>query len=144
MDIIKSFKRTHREQTGTTMLETAIVLPFLLLMLFSIIEGGLLFADFITVTNAAREGARQAVVFQKDCVVATVESAVEASIISYTASAGITLIEDDIDIDGACSAPGTDVTVTVSSVYTYDVVAALVPTIDPTVNVSGQSVMRHE
>ncbi len=144
MDLTKSFKRTHREQTGTSMLETAIVLPFLLLILFSIIEGGLLFAEFITVTNAAREGAREAIVFEKNCNVGTVESAVRASIQTYTASAGITTTDGDIAITGACSAPGTNVTVSVNNIYTYEVLAAIAPSLNPTVNVSGQSIMRHE
>lgn len=42
------------------MVETAIILPVILLLIMGIIDFGLLFNNFILVSNAAREGARRA------------------------------------------------------------------------------------
>jgi Flp pilus assembly protein TadG len=48
-------------ETGAELIEFAIVLPLMLLVLFGIIDFGLLFQRYHVVTNAAREGARVAV-----------------------------------------------------------------------------------
>ncbi|TMK32482.1 MAG: pilus assembly protein [Actinobacteria bacterium] len=56
-------KRMHitREQ-GQTMTEFAIVLPILVVLLFGIIQFGIAFNNYVTVTDAARAGARMAAV----------------------------------------------------------------------------------
>jgi hypothetical protein len=46
----------HRK--GATMVEMAIVLPFLVLLVFGIFEVGLLMKDYLGLNQAAREGAR--------------------------------------------------------------------------------------
>jgi len=53
--------RRDREK-GASAVEFAIVLPLLVLLVFGIMEAGWLFAQQIEVRNAAREGARLAVV----------------------------------------------------------------------------------
>ena len=50
----------NKGQDGAAMLEMIIVLPVLLLVLFGILEMGLAFARYQVVSNAAREGAREA------------------------------------------------------------------------------------
>lgn len=45
-------------QSGIAAIELAIILPVLMLILFGIINFGTVFYDYITITNAAREGAR--------------------------------------------------------------------------------------
>ena len=49
-----------KDESGAAAVEFAIVLPVLLLLVFGIIEFGLLFNRYITVTHAAREGVRVA------------------------------------------------------------------------------------
>jgi Flp pilus assembly protein TadG len=53
--------RTWSSEEGAELVEFAIVLPLMLLVLFGIIDFGLLFQRYQVVTNAAREGARIAV-----------------------------------------------------------------------------------
>ncbi len=53
--------RRDREK-GASAVEFAIVLPLLLTLVFGIMEAGWLFAQQVEVRNAAREGARMAVV----------------------------------------------------------------------------------
>lgn len=50
-----------RAERGAELIEFALVLPLLLLVLFGIIDFGLMFQRYHVVTNAAREGARVAV-----------------------------------------------------------------------------------
>jgi Flp pilus assembly protein TadG len=47
---------------GQTMVEFAIVLPVLCLLLFGVIQFGILFNNYVTLTDAVRAGARKAAV----------------------------------------------------------------------------------
>ncbi|MGE4283682.1 MAG: TadE/TadG family type IV pilus assembly protein, partial [Clostridia bacterium] len=51
---------------GQSIVETAMVLPLLLLILFSIFEFGRIFNAYMIITNASREGARYAIVGASD------------------------------------------------------------------------------
>jgi len=55
-------RRLHREQNGQTATEFALVLPVFCLLLFGVIQFGILFKDYVTLTDAARAGARTAAV----------------------------------------------------------------------------------
>ena len=54
-------RRADRDR-GAAMVEFAVVVPLFLLLVFGIIEGGWYFAEQVEIRNAAREGARIAVV----------------------------------------------------------------------------------
>jgi Flp pilus assembly protein TadG len=56
------FRRLTVNERGAALVELAIVTPVLLLLVMGIIEFGWIFNGFITITGAAREGARVAVV----------------------------------------------------------------------------------
>jgi Flp pilus assembly protein TadG len=58
--MFRLFGRNREE--GASMVEFALVLPLLLLLVFGIMEAGWAFAQQVEVRNAAREGARLAVV----------------------------------------------------------------------------------
>jgi Flp pilus assembly protein TadG len=62
-----------RSERGQTMVEFALVLPFFCLLLFGIIQFGIIWNNYVTLTDAARAGARKAVV-SKD------EAAAEAAV----------------------------------------------------------------
>ena len=51
-----------RNERGQTMAEFAIVLPVLMLVCFAIIQFGILFNNFVALTDAVRAGARTAAV----------------------------------------------------------------------------------
>ncbi|MHA1221536.1 MAG: TadE/TadG family type IV pilus assembly protein [Candidatus Heimdallarchaeota archaeon] len=53
-----------RDQNGATAVEFALILPLLILLIFGIIEFGLLLYDQQILTNACREGARAGVVIR--------------------------------------------------------------------------------
>src|SRR5947208_10432280 len=55
------FKKKTNEQ-GQTMTEFTLVLPILALLLFGIIQFGIVFNQYLTLTDAVRAGARKAAV----------------------------------------------------------------------------------
>jgi Flp pilus assembly protein TadG len=56
------FKQFLRSEKGQAMVEFALVLPLLLALLCGIVDFGWLYYNQITLNNAAREGARYAVI----------------------------------------------------------------------------------
>ena len=59
-------RRITRDETGQTMAEFAIVLPVLCVLLFGIIQLGIVFNNYVTLTDAVRAGARTAAVSRSD------------------------------------------------------------------------------
>ena len=58
------FKRNNifRSDKGASAVEFAIILPILVILIFGIFEFAIAFNNYITITHAAREGARRAAV----------------------------------------------------------------------------------
>jgi Flp pilus assembly pilin Flp len=54
--------RHARDEHGQTAVEFALVAPILIVLLLGIIQIGIAFHDYVTITDAARAGARQAIV----------------------------------------------------------------------------------
>ncbi|HHW17284.1 MAG TPA: pilus assembly protein [Firmicutes bacterium] len=55
-------KRLIRGQEGQAVVELALVLPILIFLLLVIMEGGRIFAGYVELQNAARDGARYAAI----------------------------------------------------------------------------------
>ena len=72
--IRRFFRRLRKNERGTSLIEFALVLPILLALVIGIIEFGWLFNGYITITGAAREGARVAVVGKDDLIVTVVKN----------------------------------------------------------------------
>ena len=133
--------RDRRLRGGSAMVETIVVLPLLLMMLFGVIEFGIAFQRWQIVTNAAREGARAAAVRVVDCDQAEVEAVVE----TYVTAAGLTPGDVDIDVPEACDAPrGTAIQVTVQHDFGFPVLSGLIPALSSGVPLRGVAVMRKE
>jgi len=126
------------------MVEMVIVLPVLLILLFATIEFGIVLMRWQTLSNAAREGARTAVLFRNPCNAGTVQSDAETRVVAYAAAANIPITAADVNVTGHCGGPGTDTTVTVTHTYTYQVLGGLAPGVGPTITLTGNSVMRNE
>lgn len=120
------------------------VLPLLLTLLFGIAEFSVMFSRWQAVTNAAREGARTAIVFRAPCDEATVMDEVRARVRSYIAPLGITVTDAQIVIEGVCGTPETNTRVQVTVPYQFQVLSNLMPSLSPTINTVGDSVMRNE
>ncbi len=55
-------KNNIENERGQTMTELALILPILLVLLFGIVQFGVIFNNYVTLTDAVRTGARKAVV----------------------------------------------------------------------------------
>lgn len=59
-------ERRTRRSRGQAMVEFTLILPLLLLLILGIYQFGQTYADYIQVTNAARDGGRKALVSRSD------------------------------------------------------------------------------
>jgi len=77
---MKKIIRFVRNSNGQSLVEFALVLPFLLVLILGMIEFGWILNGKITLTSAAREGARVAIIYESaDKAEAAVQSAVSKS-----------------------------------------------------------------
>lgn len=67
MPVIKNFK----DSRGQSLVETALITPLIILLLAGIIDFGLLFNNYLIISNASREGARLAAVGMDDSGIVT-------------------------------------------------------------------------
>jgi Flp pilus assembly protein TadG len=103
-----------RNERGQTMVEFALIMPVLCMVLFAIIQFGILFNDYLSLTDATRVGARKAAVSRTATSPAAVtEAAVRA------AAADLNNADLDVDVTASSWTPGGEVTVETS--YPYDV-----------------------
>jgi Flp pilus assembly protein TadG len=70
-------RRRIQDENGQTMVEFALVLPLLCVVLFGIVQFGILYNNYVTLTDATRAGARKAAVSR---LAANPESVTRASV----------------------------------------------------------------
>jgi hypothetical protein len=61
---MKQDQIVRRHDNGQSMVEFALILPLLIAFIFGIIELGVLFSEYVGMTNSAREAARAGAVYQ--------------------------------------------------------------------------------
>jgi Flp pilus assembly protein TadG len=126
------------------MVEFVLILPALIVMLFGILEFGVLFFQWQTLSNAAREGAREAIVFRKDCDSGAVQSLIEQTVIDYAGAANIDVEAADIAITGSCTGSGEPLRVEVSHDFGFQFLPGFISQLTPTITLVGTSEMRNE
>ncbi len=99
-DILRMFhkhNKTPKAYPGQSLLELALVLPFLLFVLFGVFDLGRVFFSSITLVSAAREGARYLTVYPEDFsnlggpFAGTIQTAKQEA-----ADSGITLVSGEV------------------------------------------------
>jgi Flp pilus assembly protein TadG len=120
--------RRGRAEDGAQLVEFALVLPLLLLVLLGIAEFGFMFQRYEVVTNAAREGARMAVL--PGYGTADVQARVAAYVTSGRVPTNTTnpnvLVEDvSIPVAGGSLPAMSAKRVTVTYTYTFQFLNAL-------------------
>jgi Flp pilus assembly protein TadG len=105
-----------RDERGQTLLEYSVVLLTVLTVIFGVFETGRLMLTYATLAEAARAGARYAIVHGADCTGGCVASDGTAAAQNVLSAAGITTATYTLNPPGT-TVPGTLVTVTVS--YTF-------------------------
>jgi Flp pilus assembly protein TadG len=117
------FKRRDNEQ-GQAVVEFAVILPVLLLILFAILQFGVVFNNYIQVTAAAREGARKAAV-SRTLGTAAAESA--ATTAAKNAAPGLNQSSITVSFPNSPTfAQGSDVSVQVSYPYSISIIGLVV------------------
>lgn len=103
-----------RSDRGQTMVEFALVVPILLMVVFAIIQFGMLYNNYITLTDATRVGAR------KGAVSRTAVNPI-ALTVAATRAAAPDLKPADFGVVATATAwaPGADITV--EATYPYDI-----------------------
>jgi Flp pilus assembly protein TadG len=125
-----------RQKRGQSVVELALVLPFLLLVLFGITEFGRAWATQNVLTSAAREGARLAVVTGPDVGLVT------SRVTTVCAAAGITPTDITV-VPPDPFDPERRVTVTVNCNFQI-LTGTLLGGFSGTVPLSASTTMRHE
>ena len=132
-------RRTGKGEGGQSLVEFALVLPIFLLVLFAIVDFGMAFHAWITVTNSAREGGRLGAVHPaldapgSPCDgYGSLDQCIEAKVRDTAGQLGDDL---EIDVTNADGLPGESVVVEVS--YAYSLIT---PLSDILVVVSGGSI----
>jgi Flp pilus assembly protein TadG len=116
--MIKRFQ--IRNERGQTLTEFALVLPILALLLFSVIQFGIAFNNYITLTDAVRAGARKGAVARR-------LSNPQAAVTTSVRNAATDLKSSDLQITvNSTWAQGSDVTVTATYPYSINLLGVVV------------------
>lgn len=105
--------RRARSERGTALIETAFTLPLVLLLTVSVFEFGRAFQCWQVLTNAAREGARIAVLPGTDdeAVATRVQTYLEGGQLSAAGSATVDIVRNGEIAIGAGTASASTVTI---------------------------------
>jgi Flp pilus assembly protein TadG len=106
-----------RDERGQALVELAIVLPVLAMLLFGLIQFGVTFNHYLSLTDAVRSGARSAAVSRNlgaDAAVALTKSTVE------NATSDITIDPSQVTVDSTWT-QGSQVTVTATYPYSISI-----------------------
>lgn len=104
-------RRQQRRRKGAQIVEFAIILPLFLLLCFGIFEYGRAMMVIEILTNAAREGARNAV------LEGSTETTTHSTIDNYLTGSNITGFSRSVSPNPASTARGSSITVNVSVPY---------------------------
>ena len=146
------------DENGGSLIEFAIIAPLLFVILFGIIEFGVLLYDKAMLTNASREGARAGIVYDFDStagtnhpdnatIIATVQQYCQDYLISFDAGSTVGVAISRAGSSSLDSA-GDQLTVNVSYPFRFlvfsNVLALLGDGIGDTLNLQAETVMRME
>ncbi len=112
---------------GSTLVETALMLPLLVLLVFGVVEFGRAYNAQVTLTHAAREGVRE---------LALTQNSVSAA--NKAVTAATSLDPSDLSVVTSACNPGQATTLKISYPFTYDI-----PLFgQSTITLTGEGVMR--
>jgi Flp pilus assembly protein TadG len=130
------FRRRHSR--GQTLVEFALILPIFILVLVGIFDMGRAVYAYNTISNAAREAVRLAIVDQNTTAV-TDEAIGRASGLGLTAP-DITVAFKTADLAGDCSAPyGVGCVAVVTVEYEYNAATPIIGNLVGTIEMSATS-----
>ncbi|WP_233201743.1 TadE/TadG family type IV pilus assembly protein [Cryobacterium sp. Y11] len=126
----RKLRRLHSGEGGAAAVEFALVLPILIFLIFLIIEVGRLYNMQISLTGAAREGARWMAIYDDEPGAKTA---------TIAAAPSVPLTEAEVTVTPTDCTAGSTVTITVT--YTVDLISGYMPAPDPPLVLTGTGVM---
>ncbi|MGD0272653.1 MAG: TadE/TadG family type IV pilus assembly protein [Gaiellaceae bacterium] len=107
-------------EQGQSMVEAAVVLPVLCMLLFAIVQFGITFNNYLTLTDSVRAGARRAAVSRE-------ASDPVGAAVSQVRSAASDLNQSNLNVTVTSSwTPGADVTVTAKYPYSISLMGIVI------------------
>jgi Flp pilus assembly protein TadG len=114
-------RRKLAAEEGQTMVEFALVVPILLVVLFGVIQFGVVYKDYVTITDASRVGARKAAVSRHE---ASPEGVAEAAV--RGSASGLDQTQLGVSVSATAWEHGEDVTVSATYPYEIDLLGLVV------------------
>ena len=113
-------RHDQRGESGQTLVEFALVLPLIAVLLFGVIQFGITFNNYVTLTDAVRAGARKAAVSRQtgDPVGAATAAVYSSASDLKSANLNVSVSSDWL--------PGDPVTVTATYPYTINLLGVVV------------------
>ncbi|WP_116137067.1 TadE/TadG family type IV pilus assembly protein [Trinickia diaoshuihuensis] len=137
--------RLSADERGVAALEFVLVFPFLMTILFGIVDTSLLLCDKAVITNASREAARAGVVVRVPQLSASEVSSVALDYAQNNLVTGGTSTTPAVTVDqSAGTSPGSPLKVTVTYSYHGLVLGSAFSSLTGPVTVSATTVMNYE
>jgi Flp pilus assembly protein TadG len=130
-----------KREDGAALVEFALLLPLLMMILFGIIEFGLVLYNQEVITNASREGARYGIVIGSPRPTA---GQIQGVVNTYLTNAGLDSGNATVSVAGAQGASGSDLTVSVAYPYNFLVLPNFAVGLDNTLILSAATLMKLE
>ncbi len=120
------FRRQRSREEGQSLVELALLLPVLILIFAGVLDLGRAFQAYMTVANAAREGARYAAFHMNDCT--ELYNNLRPRIENEAAGSNIDLSSATVVLEPSCSqanySPGDPVSVRVE--YNFQLITGMI------------------
>lgn len=137
--------RLASNERGVAALEFVLVFPFLMTVLFGIVDTSLLLCDKAVITNASREAARAGVVVRVPQMAASDVANVALAYTQNNLVTGGTSTTPTVNVNqSAGTSPGSPLTVTVTYTYEGLVLGSALSSLTGPVTVSATTVMDYE
>lgn len=136
-----------KSHTGASVIEFAVILPLLILLIFGIIEFGMLLYNQQVITNASREGARAGIVAQQPRLDSTsIDSVVQTYCLNHLVTFAAVKPQPITNLTGYSpnALVGQYLTVQVTYNYEFLVIPSFIPVIGKLRPMAAQTVMRYE
>jgi Flp pilus assembly protein TadG len=114
-----------REERGQALVEFAMVLPLLALLLFAIVQFGIVYNNYISLTDAVRAGARKAAVSRQTTDSGGPVGVTKQAVIDAGSDISISAGDVTVSTPGGWN-PGEDVSVTATHPYSINLFGVVV------------------
>ncbi|QCP52711.1 pilus assembly protein [Trinickia violacea] len=142
---MKRLAALAKRDEGVVALEFALVFPFLMMVLFGIVDVSLLLCDKAVITNASREAARAGVVVRVPPLTAAQITTVALNYAQNSLITGGTATTPTVTVNQSSgTSSGNPLTVTVSYTYEGLVVGSALSVLTGPVTLSATTVMNYE